>query len=148
MSGEGHKALVRRFYEELWNRGEERIADELFATDYVRHDLRPGNAPPGAEGQKTIARQFRAAFPDVRLEVDVVLADEQYVAARWTIRGTHRGVWGDIAPTGRRAEFCGVNIFRFAGDRVVELWNHRDDLGLMQQVGAPIYAGHPDKPIA
>ena len=54
---------------------------------------------------------------------------------------THTGTWGAMAPTGRRATFSGVNIFRFENDKVVELWNHRDDLGLMQQLGAPVYAG-------
>ena len=56
------------------------------------------------------------------------------------------GPWGDVAPTGVRAIFSGVNIFRIRDGRVVELWNHRDDLGLMEQVGAPVFAGSPRDP--
>ena len=63
------------------------------------------------------------------------------VAARWTMEGTNLGQWGSISPTGKRARFSGVNIFRIRDGKVTEIWNHRDDLGLMQQVGAPIYAG-------
>ena len=88
-----------------------------------------------------IAADFRRAFPDVRWRVDLVLGENDLVAARWTATGTHTGPWGSVEPTGKRASFSGVNIFRFADDKVAELWNHRDDLGLMTQVGAPIFAG-------
>lgn len=141
MTLEANKALVRRFYDEVWNHGRLDVADEVFAPDYVRHDLRPGQGLPGPAGQKKIAADFRAAFPDVRNTVDLMLAEGDLVAARWTTTGTHTGPWGEIAPTGRAVSFSGVNIFRIQQGRVVELWNHRDDLGLMQQTGAPIHAG-------
>jgi steroid delta-isomerase-like uncharacterized protein len=144
MDSGANKRLVVRFYEEVWARGNVRFAEEVFADDYVRHDLRPTQAVPGAAGQARIAEAFRYAFPDLRWRVDLVLAERDLVAARWTASGTHTGGWGDLAPTGKRAEFSGVNIFRFNDDdRVVEIWNHRDDLGLMEQLGAPLFAGTP-----
>jgi predicted ester cyclase len=73
----------------------------VFADDYVRHDLCPTKAPPGAAGQALIAEQFRRAFPDLEWHVDLVLGDGDLVAARWTASGTHSGNWADIAPTGR-----------------------------------------------
>ena len=73
--------------------------------------------------------------------VDLVLAEGDLVAGRWTARGTNTGRWGSVEPTGKRAEFSAVNIFRFANGKVIEIWNDRDDLGLRQQLGAPIYAG-------
>jgi steroid delta-isomerase-like uncharacterized protein len=138
---EENKALVRSFYDRVWNRGEVDAAAEVFASDYVRHDLRPSQAEPGPAGQAKIAADFRAAFPDLRMQVDLILAEGDLVAARWTTEGTNVGAWVGRAPTGRRARFSGVNIFRISGGEVVELWNHRDDLGLMQQLGAEIYAG-------
>jgi len=143
MSTEDHKAIVRRFYEEVWNGGDVDVAREVFADDYVRHDLRPTEAAPGGAGMAAIARSFRQAFPDLRMHVDVLLAESDLVAARWTSMGTFTGDWAGVAPTGRRATFSGVNIFRFVNGRVAELWNHRDDLGLMQQVGAQVFAGSP-----
>jgi steroid delta-isomerase-like uncharacterized protein len=134
-------AMVRRFYEEVWNRGNVDVADEVFADDYVRHDLRPSKAEPGPAGQKRVASDFREAFPDLRFEVELVVAQDDFVAARWTAEGTNSGPWGAQPPTGRRARFSGVNIFRFDGGKVVEIWNHRDDLGLMEQLGASIFAG-------
>ena len=116
-----------------------------FAADYVRHDLRPGQSAPGPEGQKQIARDFRSAFPDLRVEVNILVAEDDYVVGRWTASGTHRGAWGALEATGRRATFSAVNIFRFENGKVAEIWNHRDDLGLREQVGSPIYAGaRPD----
>ncbi len=141
MSTEHNKTLVRHFYEEVWNRGHLDAADEIFAEDYVRHDLRPGNAPAGPAGQKKIAADFRAAFPDLHMTVDLMVAEGDLVVARWTTEGTNTGQWGDVPATGKRARFSGVNIFRIAQGKVVELWNHRDDLSVMQQLGAPIYAG-------
>ena len=136
-----HAALVRRFYDEVWGRGLVEVAYEIFAENYARHDLRPSQAAPGPEGQKRIAADFRAAFPDLRFHVDMVIAENDLVAARWTAEGTNSGPWAGQPATGRTARFSGVNIFRFERGKVVELWNHRDDLGLMQQLGAPIIAG-------
>jgi len=144
MTLEENKALVRRFYEEVWGKGNFDAADEIFASDYVRHDLRPGNPIAGPEGQKRIAADFRAAFPDLRMEIDLMVAEGEFVVARWTTEGTNRGAWGSVPATGKRARFSGVNIFRIANRKVVELWNHRDDLSVMQQLGAPIYAGSKD----
>jgi steroid delta-isomerase-like uncharacterized protein len=138
---EENKSLVLRFYEEVWNEGNVDVTSEVFAPDYVRHDLRPSRALPGPAGQAKVAADFRTAFPDLRMELDLILAEGDLVAARWTTEGTNSGPWGGRPPTGKRARFCGVNIFRFRDGKVAELWNHRDDLGLMQQLEAEIYAG-------
>jgi predicted ester cyclase len=145
MSLEENKALIRRFYEEVWNKGNIAVIDDIFASDYIRHDLRPGIAPPGPEGQKAIAHLFRAAFPDIRMTLDLLIAEGDLVMGRWTTQATHTGEWAGVSPTGKRAVFTGVNIFRIAGGKVVELWNHRDDQGLMEQLGVPVYAGFPDR---
>jgi steroid delta-isomerase-like uncharacterized protein len=140
MSG-ANSEVVRRFYKEVWNRGNVDVADEVFADDYVRHDLRPSQAEPGPAGQKRIAADFRRAFPDVRFDVEMIIAEGDLVAARWTAQGTTSGPWGGQPATGRRARFSGVNIFRFRDGKVAEIWNHRDDLGLMEQLGVRIFAG-------
>jgi len=134
-----------QFYEEVWNKGNVEFAYKVFAQDYVRHDLRPSQAQPGPAGQAKIAGDFRRAFPDLVFKLDLILADADLVAARWTASGTFTGQWGSVQPTGKPATFSGVSIFRFRDGRVVEIWNHRDDLGLMQQVGVPVYAGAASK---
>ena len=141
MSTEDNKALVRRFYEEVWDRGNVAFAGEVFAEDYVRHDLRPTSPIPGPQGQSKIAAEFRAAFPDLRVTVDLVFGEGDLVAARWSAQGTHTGPWGGQEPTGRAVEFSGVNLWRFRDGKAVEIWNHRDDLGLLEQLGRPVFAG-------
>ena len=141
MSVDENKALVRRFYEEVWARGNLDVADEVFADEYVRHDFRGGEPEPGPEGQKRIAGDFRAAFPDLRWEIDFLVGEGDMVVARWTASGTHDGPWAGVTPTGRSMRLSGINVFRFADGKVVEIWNHRDDLGLMQQLDAIVYAG-------
>jgi len=140
MSG-ANSELVRRFYEEVWNRGNVDVADEVFADDYVRHDWRPSQAAPGPAGQKRIAADFRRAFPDLRFDVEMIISEGDLVAARWIAEGTNSGAWAGQPATGRRARFSGVNIFRFQDGKVAEIWNHRDDLGLMEQLGKRIFAG-------
>ena len=141
MPAEENKALVRRFYEEVWDRGNVKFALEVFRDDYERHDLRPSVADPGGAGQARIAADFRAAFPDLRFRVDLIFGEADLVAARWTASGTHLGRWRTVEPTGKSVTFSGVNLFRFLDGRVAEIWNHRDDLGLATQVGGQVYAG-------
>lgn len=143
MSVDANKALIRRFYEQVWDKGNLDVADEVFAADYIRHDLRQTAAPPGPPGQKQVAAAFREAFPDLRFEVELVLGEGDYVAARWTATGTHSRPWGGLEPTGRSVDYTGVNIFRFENGRVAEIWNFRDDLGLREQLGASVFAGAP-----
>ena len=88
MSAHENKALIRRFYEEVWNQGNSDFAYEVFADDYIRHDLRPTVALPGPESQKKIADDFHAAFPDLRVTVDLVEGGDDDVVGRWTASGT------------------------------------------------------------
>lgn len=141
MTVEDNKELVRRFYEQAWIRGETDVASEVFAEDYVRHDFRGTDALPGPAGQKKIADDFRAAFPDLEFNIDFLIGEGDFVAGRWTATGTHTGPWGGREPTGRRATLSAVNIFRFDDGKVVELWNHRDDLGFAEQLGAQVHGG-------
>lgn len=141
MSVESNKQLIRRFYDEVWNKGNTGFVFEVFADEYVRHDLRPGNPIPGAAGQKQVADDFRAAFPDLKHETEFLVGEGDMVVARWTMQGTNTARWGQTPPTGKFVKMSGVNIFRLENGKVVEIWNHRDDLGMMEQLGASIYAG-------
>jgi steroid delta-isomerase-like uncharacterized protein len=146
MSTDENKALVRRFYEEVWDKGNTDVAFEVFAEDYVRPDFRATEALAGPAGQKKIAEDFREAFPDLRVNVDLVFGEGECVVGRWTATGTHTGSWGAVEPTGRHVTFSAANIYRFDDGKVVEIWNHRDDLGLREQLGVAMYAGAKPEP--
>jgi predicted SnoaL-like aldol condensation-catalyzing enzyme len=87
MGAKENKAMVLRFYEHVWDKGDVEVAHEVFHDDYQRHDLRPTNALPGAAGMARIAAEFRRAFPDLRFTTDLVFGEDDLVAARWTATG-------------------------------------------------------------
>ncbi len=135
MSVEENKALVRRFVEEVQNRGDLAVLGELCAPDFVNHSAPPG-VPPTREGLVQLTAVFRPAFPDGRMAIEDMLAERDKVVTRKTFRGTHQGDLMGLPPTGRRVEIGLIDIVRLEDGRVVEHWNAVDNLGLLQQLGA------------
>ena len=135
MSAEEHKAIVRRFVEEVQNRGDLAALDELCAPDFVNHSAPPG-VPPTREGLAQLTALFRRAFPDGRMAIEDMLAEGDRVVTRKTFRGTHRGELMGLPPTGARVEIGLIDIVRLDGGKVVEHWNAVDNLGMLQQLGA------------
>jgi steroid delta-isomerase-like uncharacterized protein len=132
---EGNKNVVRRLVEEVWNKGNLSVADELFATTYAHHDPSTPDVGRGPESEKKRAILYRTAFPDFRLTIDDIIAEGEIVAARWSCRGTHKGDLSGIAPTGKQFQISGASIVRFANGKMSEGWINWDALGLMQQLG-------------
>lgn len=128
MSAEANEALVRRLYDAAWSGDDFDVADELVAEAEIHHE-HGGTAQGGPEVQKQAARAFRAAFPDAHFALEVVVSGGDLVAVRWRCTATH-------AATGTRiADYVGVNFFRIADGKIVEMWDTRDDLGLFAQLG-------------
>ena len=132
---EQNKAVVRRTFEELWNKGNLSIADELFAPNYDHHDPSTPDVGRGPESEKKRATLYRNAFPDLRLTVEGLVAEGETVVARWSCHGTHKGELNGIAPTGKQFTISGVTIAHFENGKMVEGWVNWDALGLMQQLG-------------
>ena len=135
MSTEENKALVRRYLEEAWNKGNVGILDELMASDYSRYMSGPAK-PLNREGQKQRITAFRKALPDLHLTIDDLVAEGDKVVFRITLRGTHQGAFMGVSPTGKPVTVTAIDIARFAGGKIVEHWGQMDSLGLMQQLGA------------
>jgi len=134
MSLEKNKALVRHLYEEALNKGNLAVVDEILAPNYVRHGLAPG-APPGPESTKQVFTIMRAALPDLRITVEPIVGEGDKVAAQVTGRGTHKGEFMGIAPTGKQVTVTTIGIYRFAGSKLEEAWIQMDELGMLQQLG-------------
>jgi steroid delta-isomerase-like uncharacterized protein len=133
---EGNRNAVRRLIEEVWNKGNLPVADELFAYSYIHHDASTPDVGRGADGEKKRATLYRTAFPDFRLMIEDMIAEGETVMARWSCRGTHKGDLSGIAPTGKQFSISGVSVARFENGKIVEGWVNWDALGLMQQLGA------------
>lgn len=129
-----NKTIVRRFVEEFQNGGNESAAEELLAADFVDHSPFPG-VSPDREGVKRLFAALRQAFPDLRAKIHDQLAEKDRVATRKTFRGTHRGEFLGIAPTGRSVSFDVIDVARIADGRIAEQWNVVDLMGLLQQIG-------------
>jgi steroid delta-isomerase-like uncharacterized protein len=132
---EGNKFVIRRSFEELWNKGNLSVADELFTPNYAHHDPSTPDVGRGPESEKKRATLYRTAFPDLRLTIEDIIAEGETVMARWSCRGTHKGDLSGIAPTGKQVTISGVSIARFTGGKMAEGWVNWDALGLMQELG-------------
>ncbi len=132
---EANKAIVRRIYHEVFEQGNLAAADEVIAADVVEHEEFPGMVP-GLEGFKQMVAGMRAAFPDIQVIEYDLIAEGDKVAARYAMRGTHRGPFMGVDATGKQVTVGGNEVMRFAGGKVVEHWGTTDALGLMQQLGA------------
>jgi len=89
----------------------------------------------GPKGARQSIAAFRAAFPDVHFAVEDMLVAEDKVIVRWTCRGTHRGAFLGLPPTGKVVTFTGINIYRIANGQIVERWAEEDAISLYQQLG-------------
>jgi steroid delta-isomerase-like uncharacterized protein len=132
---EQHKAIARQWSEELWGRGNLAVADQIIAPDYVRHD--PGDPFParGPDDVKRIVTMLRAMLPDLTIEVEDLIAEGDKVAVRYTGIATDSGGYMGHPPTGKTTHTAAIQVFRFAGDKIVESWAVRDDLGVLRQLG-------------
>jgi len=139
-SADRTKALIHRYFHELWKGDGLEAADELLAPDVaVRGSL--GVTARGPDGLRTYVRMARAALPDLRLDVEQILVERDRVAARVRYSGTHLGPLFGVAPTGRPVSYPGVTLFRVAGGRITEVWSVGDTLSLMSQMG--VFPGLP-----
>jgi steroid delta-isomerase-like uncharacterized protein len=133
-SAEASKAVVRRFYAELWSEGRLDVADELFAPDFIGHA--PGNSlTRGPAGVKKLIGDWRTGVPDLRLEIHAQVAEGSRCTTRFTGHGTHQGLWLGIPPTGKEVSLSGIAITRIVDGKVVSDWGEFDVMGLLQQLG-------------
>ena len=128
------KVLVRRLFEEVWNQGNLAAIDELFAPSYIRYDPAAPEAK-GLAGFKQLVVMLRTAFPDLHFTLEEVIAEDDKVMTRALLRGTHRGEYLGIAPTGKPVAVMGMVVVRIAQGKFQEGWLMMDNLGLLQQLG-------------
>ena len=133
MSTEDNKALVRRFYEEVFNQRNLALVDHLFTTNHVFHN--PPTTLHGTEEFKQLLSVYITAFPDARFTVEEEIAEGEMVASRYTFRGTHQGELMGISPTGKQVTVTGMIINRIVNGKSEEGWLNFDALGMLQQLG-------------
>ena len=124
---EDNKAIARKVYE-IVSTGDFGRAEEIVDTDAPDNELLPDDPPAKLiDTFKETFAEAREGFPDLSITVEEVMAEGDRVAARVTMRGTHRGEFQGIAPTGKRVEVKAIDMFRISGGKIVEHWGHADD---------------------
>jgi steroid delta-isomerase-like uncharacterized protein len=126
VSFEGNKAVVRRFFDEVWVKRDPDAVDAFMAAGYVEHSGIPGGGSSGREGLKRLIALYRGAFPDLRSAIEDVFAEGDRVAYRWTARGTHLGEWAGVSPTGNHMTATGITVLRLVAGKIVEGWVNVD----------------------
>ena len=135
MEAEANGRLAQRFFDEVMNGMDPTAAEEILAPEFATHHP---NFPVarGPEGVLGVLNLLRSAIPDLEYAVQETIADDANVAVRWLARGTHRGDFMGIPPSGNPVSVSGIDIFHVRAGRIVEGWVNSDILGLMQQFGA------------
>ncbi len=135
---EENKALVRRWFDEVWNKGRAEAIPEMFAEDGIAHGLAddPGTPMRGPADYRPFHARFLEAFPDLKVIVEDAIAEGDMVAARCSVRGKHTGDSLGIAATHSPVEFTGITFLRISDGKIVEAWNNFDFMRMYRQVGA------------
>lgn len=131
-----NSALIRRWFEEVWNKGRMAAIDEMASPDVIGHGQAQHGTDIGMKEFKPFVVALRSAFPDIRIVIEHTIEQGDKVVARWTATMTHKGAYLGFAPTGKKVVITGTTIERISKGKIVEGWDNWDQLGLLVQIGA------------
>jgi steroid delta-isomerase-like uncharacterized protein len=131
MPADANKELVRRFYAEAINERDSAACERLLSADFVHN-----GEPRGRVGQRQAVDYFLAAFPDLRNEIELILGEDDLVAAHQRWSGTHAGEFLGVAASGRQVEFTSTAVLRIRDGLIAQAWDEMDAAGLLRQLGA------------
>ena len=133
------KHIIKRFVEELWNARRLDVADQIFSEDCVTHQLRSGvlaeSVHRGPQAMKEHVSGWLMSFPDLRFNIEQMIAEQDRVVSQLVMEGTHQGAWMGISPTGKRLQIRMITIHRIANSKIAEDWVLVESLGFFQQLG-------------
>ncbi len=131
---EANKDVVRRFNKDFVETGDRAIFDDIVSPEFSNHSVQ-GEAPTGRDASFFFYTGiFRAAFPDVEVDIQDLFADGDTVIARKSYHATHTGAFMDIPATGKRVSIAVIEIIRLRDGKYVEHWATADMFGLLQQL--------------
>lgn len=134
MSLSENKAVVRRWFEEVWNKGDLDRIDELIAPDALFKDPASGDYQ-GPEGARELVTMYRTGFPDTHFTIEEQVAEGELVTTRWTASATHEGDLMGIAATGKSITVNGIQVDRVSGGKLAGGEVAWDALGMLRQLG-------------
>lgn len=142
------KSIVRRLYEEVWNKRRFEIASQLISPSHALNETHLGGSAVGPEAYKRAVTQYIAAFPDLRFSVEDIISEKDKVVVSWTITGTHKREFRGIAATNKKISFEGITINYVADGKIMDSVVSMDYFGLLEQLGVVTEPGRPKGAVA
>ena len=127
-----NKEFIQSYTEDFWNTHNIEAFDKYYAADFVVHFA---NGDQNREQAKGLYQAYFAAFPDLHITTDDLVAEGDKVTKVWTAKCTHTGEFMGIPATNNKLAVKGIEVFRLADGKIAELWASMDNLGMMQQLG-------------
>lgn len=138
MSTRENKALIHRWFEEVWNRGNLVAINELIASDLVLHEYERGKARVASVDREAVKRfvdAVHAVCANFHVAIEHIVAEGKTVVAIVTLSGTHTGEWAGLTPSGKQVEADGFAVFHIADDQISEIWTNLGRSALMREIG-------------
>lgn len=129
------KALITRIAEDIWNRGDLAVVDEVMSANGKYHGPHMPNGVGDRETWRRAIAMYRGAFPNSHVRYEDLIVCGHTVVGRWTATATHTGPLPGVEPTGKRITIGGITIYRTEAGKVVEAWEQLDMLGMWRQIG-------------
>ena len=131
-----NKAIVRRLYEEVWNKRRTELVDELISPSHALHDPNVSGSAIGPEAYKRQVTHFVTGFPDLRFSIEDTVAENDKLVVAWTISGTHKGEFMGVPATNKKVSMDGITINHIVNGKIMDSYISYDALGMLQQLGA------------
>jgi steroid delta-isomerase-like uncharacterized protein len=132
MTPEENKDIVRRYVEGMWDKRDFATIDEYVSPEFDQH---AATVQQGREGLRNFFRMMFGALPDVKFTLESIIAEDDKVATRWTIRGTHQGPLLGIPATGKPVTTTGMSLLQLRDGKIIANWNEVDLLAALRQMG-------------
>jgi steroid delta-isomerase-like uncharacterized protein len=134
---ERNKAVALRVFEEIFNQGKFSVADEIYAPDFKNHGL--NRLDVDLKTDQNAAHEEKKAFPDLKMTVNIMMAEGDLVAVHWAFRGTHtHGGYAGLPATGTKVSMTGITIWRIANGKITDEWSNFNEMGAYAQVIAHV----------
>lgn len=128
--------LVKRLYDEYYNKGNPSICNEIFTNNVKINDVALSTQTEGIKACKDTENIYKKAFPDKKTKIDEIFTSKDIVIARWSTVMTHKGDLQGIAPTNKEVKIKGISIYYFTHGKINQVWQSWDRIGLLEQIGA------------
>ncbi len=128
------QSVLQGIFDKAFNQGNLAAIDELVAPDGISHQLSWG-IPANRTGLKQLIAMLRTAFPDLQCTIEDEIIEGDKIAAHWTMRGTHKGLFLGNSPTNKPILVQGLIYARIENDQIIENWTMIDQMGVLQQLG-------------